>query len=154
MSLQNTGGAGESAAEDFSPPNREKICALLVDGDPLDRLASMGVAAKSKQLDIVVTPCPSLDEADSLLSNRRFDVVFLEYWLGSQTSIAFIHALAARQGVPSIVLTSLDEPDIRRLAFRAGAHAFLSKDSLSSQALESVVLAVLRPTLCAADVAA
>ncbi|HXT05733.1 MAG TPA: response regulator [Roseiarcus sp.] len=133
-----------AAANIFSAPAREKIHALLIDADALDSVALDGIAARSKQLEICITACQSLNEAKALVSQQRFDVVYLEYWLGSQTTIAFIHDMAAHDGAPCIVLTDLDEPDIRRLAFRAGAHAFLSKDSLCPQALESVTLAVLR----------
>ncbi len=133
-----------SAMDAFAVPTREKIDALVIDADAIDSLALEEIAGRSKQLEIGVTGCRSLEEAKSLLSQRRFDVVYLEYWLGSETTIAFIHDMALHERAPCIVLTDLDEPDIRRLAFRAGAHAFLSKDSLCPQALESVTLAVLR----------
>lgn len=136
-----------AAADALNAPEREKIQALLIDADALDSVALDEIAARSKQLEISITACRSLHEAETLVSQRRFDVIYLEYWLGSQTTIAFIHAMAANERAPCIVLTDLDEPDIRRLAFRAGAHAFLSKDSLCPQALESVTLAVLRPRL-------
>jgi DNA-binding NarL/FixJ family response regulator len=138
----------------YELPLREKVRALLIDADAHDRLTLQSLAARSKQLEIVTTPCQSLAEAGALLSEPRFDVVFLEYWLGEQTSIPFIHDLAAAQGPPCVMLTDLDEPDIRRLAFRAGAHAFLSKDSLCPQALESVTLAVLRSRFSAVMAAA
>jgi DNA-binding NarL/FixJ family response regulator len=136
------------------PPMREKIQALLVDADSLDNLSLAHIAARCKQLEIVVTACRSLADARTLLAERRFDVIYLEYWLGEETSIAFIHDMATLLDAPCVVLTDLDEPDIRRLAFRAGAHAFLSKDGLGPQALESVTLAVLRPRLNALMAAA
>jgi DNA-binding NarL/FixJ family response regulator len=138
-----------AAVDALGAPERETVHALLIDVDALDSVALDGIAARSKQLEIRITACRSLIEAHALVSQRRFDVIYLEYWLGSQTTIAFIHEMAARDRTPCIVLTDLDEPDIRRLAFRAGAHAFLSKDSLGPQALESVTLAVLRPQLSA-----
>jgi DNA-binding NarL/FixJ family response regulator len=144
----------DSAAADVGSQAREKIHALLIDADSHDSLTLCRVATRSKQLEICITPCRSLDEANALLAQRRFDVIYLEYWLGAETTIAFIHAMAALEGAPCVVLTDLDEPDIRRLAFRAGAHAFLSKDSLSAQALESVTLAVLRPQLSSPQAAA
>jgi DNA-binding NarL/FixJ family response regulator len=136
-----------AAVAALNAPEREKIHALHIDADASDSDTLDAIAARSKQLEICVTACRSLDDARRLVSQRRFDVIYLEYWLGTQTTIAFIHTMAARDGAPCIVLTDLDEPDIRRLAFRAGAHAFLSKDSLCPQALESVTLAVLRPKL-------
>jgi DNA-binding NarL/FixJ family response regulator len=86
-------------------------------------------------------------EAEAALKQVRFDVVYLDYWLGSETSVPFIHALDSQRGPPCVVLTDLDEPDIRRIAFRAGAQAFLSKQSLNTQGLEGVTLAVLRPQM-------
>ncbi len=129
-------------------PAKEKIDALLIDSDVNDSLSLVHIAAQSKQLDIAITARRSLAEARELLTQRRFDVIFLEYWLGDETTVAFIHEVAA--GTPCVVLTELDEPDIRRIAFRAGAHAFLSKTSLCPQALESVTLTVLRTQLAAA----
>jgi len=67
----------------------------------------------------------------------------VDYWLGLETSIPFIHGFAQKTQTPCILLTSLDEPDIRRIAFRAGVEGFLSKQEISTQAIESVTLAVL-----------
>ena len=125
-------------------PDREKIRALLIEIDALARDTMDAIARRSKQLDIDVTSCRSLEEAQAALKQVHFDVIYLDYWLGSETSVSFIHALDAQHGPPCVVLTDLDEPDIRRIAFRAGAQAFLSKESLNSQALEGVTLAVLR----------
>jgi len=136
------------------PPTKEKIEALAIDCDPLDSLSLSRIAAQSKQLEIAVTACRSVEDASALLAERRFDVIYLEYWLGSETTLAFISELAAFPAAPCIVVTDLDEPDIRRLAFRAGARAFLSKDSLNPQALEGVTLAVLRERLTNLDEAA
>jgi DNA-binding NarL/FixJ family response regulator len=132
---------------------REKVRALLIDGDPADAVNILGHAARSRQLVFDVVVCRSVVAAEAELQTAQFDVVYLEYWLGSETSIAFIHALASLRGAPCVVLTHLDEPDIRRVAFRAGAEGFLSKDSLNTQALESVTLAVLRLRMPAAHAA-
>jgi len=133
--------------------SREKVRALLIDSDPADAVDILGHAARSRQLVFDVVVCRSVLAAEVELQSAEFDVVYLEYWLGSETSIAFIHALASLRGAPCVVLTHLDEPDIRRVAFRAGAEGFLSKDSLNTQALESVTLAVLRLRMPAAHAA-
>jgi DNA-binding NarL/FixJ family response regulator len=130
-------------------PARDKIRALLIEIDALARETLDAIARRSKQLDIDVTACRSLEEAEVALKQVQFDVVYLDYWLGSETSVSFIHALEKRHGPPCVVLTDLDEPDIRRIAFRAGAQAFLSKESLNAQALEGVTLAVLRRRMSA-----
>jgi len=130
--------------------SRETVRALLIDSDPADAVDILGHASRSRQLAFEVVVCRSVVAAEAELQSAQFDVVYLEYWLGSETSIAFIHALASLRGAPCVVLTHLDEPDIRRVAFRAGAEGFLSKDSLNTQGLESVTLAVLRLRMPAA----
>lgn len=133
--------------------SRERVEALVIDCDALDNVALAEIAARSQQLDIAVTACKSLIDAQAALARHRFDVIILEFWLGQETTIAFIHEIADA-GTPCIVLTDLNEPDIRRIAFRAGAQAFLSKQALCSQALEGVTLAVLRSRLNAPRAAA
>jgi CheY-like chemotaxis protein len=131
-------------AEDFIRPERDKVRALLIDDDPVDATMISRLAAKSRQLDISLTTCQSVAEAASLLEDQQFDVLYVDYWMGWQTSIHFIHILSRAQNAPCVLLTGLDEPDIRRIAFRAGVRGFLSKDELSTQAIEGVTLAVLR----------
>jgi DNA-binding NtrC family response regulator len=125
---------------------KERVEALLIDSDALDSLALVQIAALSQQLDIGVTATHSVADANAALARRGFDVIILDFWLGQETTVAFIHDMDAA-GIPCIVLTDLNEPDIRRIAFRAGAQAFLSKQALCPQALESVTLAVLRQQL-------
>ena len=123
--------------------SRDKLFALLIDDDAADAAVVTRLAARSKQLDVDIEVCLSLDEGRRLSRERRFDLVFVEYWLGVQTSIEFIAEFTRRYSAPCILMTGLDEPDIRRIAFRAGVRAFLSKEHLSTQAIEAVSLAVL-----------
>ena len=127
----------------FSPVARDKVRALLIDDDAADAAIINRLASRSKQLDFKLRVCFSTDDALRLMAEQTFDVVFVDYWLGSHTSIAFISELARTQSTPCVLLTGLDEPDIRRIAFRAGVKAFLSKEEISAQAIESVTLAVL-----------
>lgn len=128
----------------FAPMLREKVKALLIDDDATDAAIIGRLAAKSKQLDFTLRVCLSTEEAERVVFDQSFDVIYVDYWLGLQTSIAFISELAKSQKAPCVLLTGLDEPDIRRIAFRAGVKAFLSKEEISTQAIEGVTLAVLR----------
>jgi DNA-binding NtrC family response regulator len=127
----------------YSPTSREKICALLIDDDAADAAVVTRLCTRSKQLDFDVKLCFSVEDGQRLSKERRFDIVFVDYWLGLQTSIEFIAAFTRSHAAPVILMTGLDEPDIRRIAFRAGVSAFLSKEDLSTQAIEAVTLAVL-----------
>lgn len=128
----------------FSPTARETVRALLIDDDSADAAIVSRLAAKSKQLDFKLKVCFTTDDALRVMAEQTFDVIFVDYWLGSQTSIAFISEFAKTHDAPCVLLTGLDEPDIRRIGFRAGVKAFLSKEEISAQAIEGVTLAVLK----------
>ncbi|MGO9741605.1 MAG: response regulator [Roseiarcus sp.] len=137
----------ESGMETFvesEPLRREHVRALLIDDDPEDAEIFRRLLAKSKHLDVDLAAFATVAEARAALTSRRFDIVYVDYWLGLDTSIGFVHEFARANDVPSVMLTGLDVPDVRRLAFRAGVEAFLSKEQLSTQAIDSVTLAVLR----------
>ena len=127
----------------FSFADREQVRALLIDDDADDIAIIIRLAAKSKQLDIRLRACSSTEQAQTLMTDCAFDIVYIDYWLGTETSIPFISGFTKISDAPCVLLTGLDEPDIRRLAFRAGVKAFLSKEEISAQAIEGVTLAVL-----------
>src|ERR1700733_3936978 len=105
-----TNGIERSMIEAKPPPPREQICALLIDDDQDDVSMIDKLSRKSKQLDITLTTCRSVDDALAALTAKKFDVVYVDYWLGLGTSIPFIHGLAHQNQTPCILLTSLDEP--------------------------------------------
>ena len=109
-----------------------------------DALLIKKLTMRSKQLDVRLTTCVWPEEAFIALLRQPFDVVYADLWLGFETSAAFVCECARRNDAPVIVLTACDDPAVRRLAFRAGARAYLAKEELSTQALDAVTLAVLR----------
>ena len=129
--------------EDYLPEARDGVRALLLDDDPLDAALIARLAPRSSQFAISLTSCRTVEEASAALSKQAFDILFVDYWLGLDTSIAFIHEQAQSDGAPCVLLTGLDVPDVRRCAFRAGVAGYLSKDELSIQAIEGVMSAVL-----------
>jgi CheY-like chemotaxis protein len=123
---------------------REGVRALLVDYDAEDAFAFSRLLARSKHIDFSISLCGSADAAKSLLKNIAFDIVYVDYWLGFETSIPFIAEIAQQNHAPIVTLTGVDSPDVRRCAYRAGATGFLAKEDLSIQTVESVTLAILR----------
>jgi DNA-binding NarL/FixJ family response regulator len=122
---------------------RTKVRALLVDDDPLDSALVTRLAARSSQFDIVLTVCRSVEDAGNVLARAEFEILLIDYWLGFDTSIAFIYEQSRSGRTPCVLLTGLDAPDIRRCAFRAGVDGYLAKENLSIQAIEGVLCAVL-----------
>ena len=125
------------------PQEREPLRALLIDDDQDDVSMVEKLARRSKQFEISLTSCRNIEDALTAISDQKFDILYVDYWLGLETSIPFIYKFALENQTPCVLLTSLDEPDIRRIAFRAGVQGFLSKEELSTQAIESVTLSVL-----------
>jgi CheY-like chemotaxis protein len=129
---------------DSLSPKRDPIRALCIDDDAEDVSLFSRLLAQSRQLDFTLTSCAALKEAAQLLARGGYDVVYIDYWLGMETSIGFIQGASLRRWPPLVLVTALDTPDVRRCAFRAGASAFLAKDNLSIQAIEGVTLAALQ----------
>ncbi len=123
---------------------RDRISVLLLDYDAEDAFGFTRLVARSKQLEFSVSLCGSVLAARALLQKAVFDVIYVDYWLGFETSISFVADVARKNHAPVVVMSALDSPDIRRCAYRAGASGFLAKDEMSIQAVESVTLAVLR----------
>lgn len=70
--------------------------------------------------------------------------MLLDYWLGSDTALEFLHALGGRHGrLPVIMLTGHSNHDIQRLGQNAGAVSFVSKDDVSANALDTVIQSTL-----------
>src|ERR1700761_8100811 len=74
----------------FSFADREQVRALLIDDDADDIAIIIRLAAKSKQLDIRLRACSSTEQAQTLMTDCAFDIVYIDYWLGTETSIPFI----------------------------------------------------------------
>ena len=126
------------------PLFRESVHALLIDDDAVDASLLQKLTTKSKQFDFYVEICRNIEDGRTAMQNKRFDIAFVDYWLGYETSLPFIHCITMEQDTPCILLTGFDKPEVRRVAFRAGVAGFLSKEDLSIEAIESVTLAAIR----------
>jgi DNA-binding NarL/FixJ family response regulator len=135
-----------SFREEEMPPGRDAVRALVLDDDSVDVSIMRRLSLKSRQIELYLHACGSIADAQRALAKARFDILYVDYWLGEGTSIAFIHDVARRRQIPCILMTGSDTPEVRRVAFRAGVAGFLAKDELSIQAIESVTLTVLRGT--------
>jgi DNA-binding NarL/FixJ family response regulator len=133
-----------SFRDDEMPMGRDPVRALLLDDDRDDVMIIQTLTARSKQIELQVRATRSIVDARMALAETRFDILFVDYWLGAETSIAFIHEVTQTENIPCILMTGLDTPEIRRCAFRAGVAGFLAKDDISIQAIDGVTLTALR----------
>ena len=90
----------------------------------------------------VVAQAAHGDEALAVLRARRIDVVLTDAKMPVMDGIELVRQCArSHPGLPVLVLTTFDEPDIVRGAIAAGAAGFLLKDT-SIESLAEAVRAV------------
>jgi len=82
----------------------------------------------------------SYDEAAGKLASVAYDVVVLDYWLGSRDGLSLARDLRQRgSDTAVIVLTGRGAEDVAVEAMKAGAADYLNKATLTIESLESAV---------------
>ena len=98
-----------------------------------------------KELRFDVVHCATITEADKVVSQRSFDVVFADYWLGGETCESFLDLLRTRGGSPAVVVTtSANDEYVAASVTRAGAHRYLRKTDLSGPLLADALRDAMR----------
>lgn len=125
---------------------REKIAVLYVEDDDDDIFLLGHQLAGLGSFDVDFVHASTLAEARSAIERRRFDVIFCDFWLDSETSIPLIAELKAAAGaVPVVLVSSLENDDIELIGRRAGADGFVAKADLTAASLERIFSTLLRP---------
>lgn len=114
---------------------------LVVDGQQLLRRGLIMLFGTVEGVDVVAQAAHG-DEALAVLRARRIDVVLTDAKMPVLDGIELVRQCArSHPGLPVLVLTTFDEPDIVRGAIAAGAAGFLLKDT-SIESLAEAVRAV------------
>ncbi len=96
-------------------------------------------------LHFAVTHCRSSTAARAALRRSSFDVIFVDYWLGAETSEAFLEELnESERGTPVIVTTCAGDEYVAAAVTRAGAHRYLRKQDLDTPLLDEALRQALR----------
>lgn len=116
------------------------IRALIVEDDQdHSRLLELELK-KMSELSFEITVCETSDEAVRMVSEREFDLVFLDYWLEGDTSEAVIDELKEHQAwTPIVITTSSEDAYLATNVIRAGANRYLCKKDLRSQMLRNTI---------------
>ncbi|SON57653.1 osmolarity response regulator [Hartmannibacter diazotrophicus] len=121
-----------------------RVRVLLLDDDDVDARIVRHYLDKIAGFDFDVVHIRSIDEALKAAERDQFDIYITDYWLGKESSVAFIREVGQRDHAPPIIVFSqLDHSDIQEIGFRAGATAFIGKDLLSPDLLGSTIRSVL-----------
>ena len=114
---------------------------LVVDDQQLLRRGLIMLFGTVEGVDVVAQAAHG-DEALAVLRARRIDVVLTDAKMPVMDGIELVRQCArSHPGLPVLVLTTFDEPDIVRGAIAAGAAGFLLKDT-SIESLAEAVRAV------------
>lgn len=114
---------------------------LVVDDQQLLRRGLIMLFGTVEGIDVVAQAAHG-DEALAVLRAKRIDVVLTDAKMPVMDGIELVRQCArSHPGLPVLVLTTFDEPDIVRGAIAAGAAGFLLKDT-SIESLAEAVRAV------------
>ena len=114
---------------------------LVVDDQQLLRRGLIMLFGTVEGVDVVAQAAHG-DEALAVLRAKRIDVVLADAKMPVMDGIELVRQCArSHPGIPVLVLTTFDEPDIVRGAIAAGAAGFLLKDT-SVESLAEAVRAV------------
>lgn len=114
---------------------------LVVDDQQLLRRGLIMLFGTVEGVDVVAQAAHG-DEALAVLRAKRIDVVLADAKMPVMDGIELVRQCArSHPGLPVLVLTTFDEPDIVRGAIAAGAAGFLLKDT-SIESLAEAVRAV------------
>lgn len=136
----NTTDLNAGNNDQFGDPQKQLSC-LILDDDDVDIKYLTWQLGDIENLNFRITTANSLSEARKIAQSEVFDVYIVDFWLGFETTVPFIHEVSASGKCkgPIIVLSSLDTFDFQNIGLNSGATHFLSKNNLSAKVLETTI---------------
>ncbi|MGH9141714.1 MAG: PAS domain S-box protein, partial [Vicinamibacterales bacterium] len=119
----------------------ERLRLLVVDDAPEHaRMVEDFIRSSDSWADADIRLAFSYDEALLAVRELAFDVAFFDYWLGARDGLSLLREIR-QKGIetPVVVLTSRGAEEIAVEAMKAGAADYLSKASLTLEALERAI---------------
>ncbi|QDU10862.1 ATP-binding protein [Gimesia aquarii] len=112
---------------------------LLIEDDPVDhQLIKLNLSKSRSSFELVWTQF--IDDGLAQLAETKFDVVLTDLSLPDSFGLGTIKRIRDHnQDVPIVVLTTLDDEEIRFVALTAGAQDYFVKDEASPQMLERAI---------------
>lgn len=115
---------------------------LLVDDDTVDRAVIIRTLKKSN-LSVSITEAVTVDQGLELISEKKFDVVLLDYNLPLRDGIEMIVEIrSAPQGSSTaiVMMSTSEDEDLALECIKAGAQDFLIKSEISETKLKRAIL--------------
>ena len=119
-----------------SSPSKFRV--LIVDDDA-DIYALKKHLAAIRGADVDVRVEKSGRAATEDLGDEHFDICFVDFWLGSDTSIKLIQRLLQEKNTQVVLVTGMGSDAVRDLGFCAGAAGYLDKNDISRDAVSDIL---------------
>jgi len=147
--VQQTGGAQDASAPLGMPPvaagldhATREIEVLVLDDSTFD-LELLTRQCRLTDLPVKVTCTDTLPAFRRALSDRQFDVIFIDYILPEADGLAVCDLLRVdprNAGAPVVMITNAARHDLAVAAMKSGCLDYLAKDSLSPETLRDLIL--------------
>jgi two-component system, cell cycle sensor histidine kinase and response regulator CckA len=122
--------------DDRGLPDPGPIRVLVVDDDPEDAEFVRELLLEAGEPVVEPTWASTLAESVAAVAGGGFDVCLVDFRRGAQTGIEFLESpQVIGTGVPIIVMTGRDTPEVDSMALAAGAVDYLPKDTLTAATL-------------------
>jgi DNA-binding NtrC family response regulator len=120
---------------------KPQITLSVVDDDPDDLILFRRLLEDITRWRIELLTFSDAVEALRELDRREFDIIFIDYMLGSETGIDLIKRIrATNYRRPIIMLTGQGNEEVAVEAMRLGVADYLVKESVSPRSLERAIL--------------
>lgn len=115
---------------------RQPLTCLILDDDPYDAKYLSNILKNIKGYDTSLFIAHDIIEAKNLCAINNFDLLLVDFWMGSGTTVSFIDEIQSEDAHQlTIMLSTFDEAEFYEISRRAGATSFLSKNELSEKTL-------------------
>jgi PAS domain S-box-containing protein len=113
---------------------------LIIDDDEDDFFITSEYIRQIHDREFTIDWCYRYNEAIDHIRNRRYDIYFVDYYLGARTGLQLIReACNYYCEEPMVLLTGKGNRDIDREAMQAGAMDYLVKSDLNVEKLERCI---------------
>lgn len=116
-----------------------RLRVLIIDDDAADTYALEKHlnAVDDIKMEIWAGQCGG--SAREIISSRRFDLCFIDFWLGSVTSIELIKTVLDQTDAKVVLITGMGSDDVRKMGISAGAVDYMSKDDINAASIRKMI---------------
>jgi PAS domain S-box-containing protein len=121
-------------------PENTPIKVLIIDDDEEDYFLTSQYIKKIRGREFIIDWCYRYQEALESILDSRYDIYFIDYYLGAKTGLELMKEVLAKNcEQPLILLTGMGNQKIDMEAMQAGAYDYLVKLELNTEKMERCI---------------